>query len=277
MLQTNREEVPQMNREEEVQVRREEVQQTNMNREEVQQTNREEVQQTNREEEVQVSREEVQQTNQEEVVQMNREEEMQMSREEVRYKMYLLQSCWETYQSWLFEEGCGYTSEKMAEAGFLHTPPDVATCFLCQKQLEGWVPEDDPAAEHLSHSPKCGFITLKKKVQELSAEEAPECISHLHHTELRVINLKDELKKCKLDTTGIKRVLSERLKRDSSIRRSQQLHSVRLRTSSSFQKTEGATEVKKGQRLIEKEGMETGQVKFSVYLRAMGWSFSALL
>ncbi|KAG7259004.1 hypothetical protein CRUP_033951 [Coryphaenoides rupestris] len=39
------------------------------------------------------------------------------------------------------------------------------------KELEGWEPEDDPAAEHLSHSPKCGFITLKKKVEELSVEE----------------------------------------------------------------------------------------------------------
>ncbi|KAG7280285.1 hypothetical protein CRUP_026826 [Coryphaenoides rupestris] len=56
--------------------------------------------------------------------------------------------------------------------------------------------------------------------------------------------------------------------------------SVRLRTSSSFLKTEGATDVKKGQRLIEKEGMETGQVKFSVYLqylRAMGRGFSAMV
>ncbi|KAG7263587.1 hypothetical protein CRUP_035570 [Coryphaenoides rupestris] len=53
------------------------------------------------------------------------------------------------------------------------------------------------------------------------------------------------------------------LKRDGSIRRSQQLGSVRLRTSSSFLKTEGATDV-----------------KFSVYLqylRAMGWGFSTLV
>uniref|UniRef100_A0A8C5GHF6 ABC-type glutathione-S-conjugate transporter n=1 Tax=Gouania willdenowi TaxID=441366 RepID=A0A8C5GHF6_GOUWI len=57
--------------------------------------------------------------------------------------------------------------------------------------------------------------------------------------------------------------VSATLKRENSIRRSQ--HSV---------------EAKKGQRLIEKETMETGQVKFSIflqYMRAMGWGYTALV
>lgn len=37
---------------------------------------------------------------------------------------------------------------QMAKAGFIHTPsktsPDVAMCFFCLKELEGWQPEDDP-------------------------------------------------------------------------------------------------------------------------------------
>uniref|UniRef100_A0A4W6CQ51 ATP-binding cassette, sub-family C (CFTR/MRP), member 2 n=1 Tax=Lates calcarifer TaxID=8187 RepID=A0A4W6CQ51_LATCA len=52
---------------------------------------------------------------------------------------------------------------------------------------------------------------------------------------------------------------------------------VRLRKNSSIRKPENADESKKGQRLIEKETMETGQVKFSVflqYLRAMGWGYA---
>lgn len=36
----------------------------------------------------------------------------------------------------------------MARAGFVHTPsdnsPDIAMCFFCLKELEGWEPDDDP-------------------------------------------------------------------------------------------------------------------------------------
>ena len=37
---------------------------------------------------------------------------------------------------------------QMAKAGFIYTPsdnsPDIAMCFFCLKELEGWEPEDDP-------------------------------------------------------------------------------------------------------------------------------------
>ncbi|XP_074531508.1 ATP-binding cassette sub-family C member 2 [Halichoeres trimaculatus] len=71
--------------------------------------------------------------------------------------------------------------------------------------------------------------------------------------------------------------VSATLKRENSIRRSQRGGSVRLRKSSSLRKPEEAADLKKGQKLIEKEAMETGQVKFSVYLqymRAMGWGYA---
>ncbi|XP_023182733.1 canalicular multispecific organic anion transporter 1-like isoform X1 [Xiphophorus maculatus] len=69
------------------------------------------------------------------------------------------------------------------------------------------------------------------------------------------------------------------LKRENSIRRSQRGtgSSFRLRKDSTLKPTEDVGETKKGQRLIEKETMETGQVKFSVYLqylRAMGWGYT---
>ncbi|XP_069062017.1 baculoviral IAP repeat-containing protein 5.1-like [Pleurodeles waltl] len=36
----------------------------------------------------------------------------------------------------------------MAKAGFVHSPtmnePDVARCFFCLIELEGWEPDDDP-------------------------------------------------------------------------------------------------------------------------------------
>ncbi|XP_069809615.1 baculoviral IAP repeat-containing protein 5 isoform X2 [Dendropsophus ebraccatus] len=63
----------------------------------------------------------------------------------------------------------------MAAAGFIHCPggnsPDVAQCFFCLKELEGWEPEDDPMDEHKKHSPACLFLTLKKKPEELTLSE----------------------------------------------------------------------------------------------------------
>ncbi|PNJ88241.1 BIRC5 isoform 9, partial [Pongo abelii] len=50
--------------------------------------------------------------------------------------------------NWPFLEGCACTPERMAEAGFIHCPtenePDLAQCFFCFKELEGWEPDDDP-------------------------------------------------------------------------------------------------------------------------------------
>uniref|UniRef100_A0A669F1U5 Canalicular multispecific organic anion transporter 1 n=1 Tax=Oreochromis niloticus TaxID=8128 RepID=A0A669F1U5_ORENI len=70
------------------------------------------------------------------------------------------------------------------------------------------------------------------------------------------------------------------LKRENSIRRSQRNGSVRLRRNTSIKKSANADEPQKGQKLIEKETMETGQVKLGVflqYLRAMGWGYSAMV
>ncbi|KAM4591513.1 ATP-binding cassette sub-family C member 2 [Odontesthes bonariensis] len=70
------------------------------------------------------------------------------------------------------------------------------------------------------------------------------------------------------------------LKRENSIRHSQRGSSIRLRKNSTLKKSEDAREPNKGQRLIEKETMETGKVKFSVflqYLRALGWGYTAIV
>uniref|UniRef100_A0A8C1PCH2 Baculoviral IAP repeat containing 5b n=1 Tax=Cyprinus carpio TaxID=7962 RepID=A0A8C1PCH2_CYPCA len=43
---------------------------------------------------------------------------------------------------------CQCTPELMAKAGFAHCPsenePEVACCFYCLRELEGWEPEDNP-------------------------------------------------------------------------------------------------------------------------------------
>ncbi|XP_026172172.1 baculoviral IAP repeat-containing protein 5a [Mastacembelus armatus] len=92
-----------------------------------------------------------------------------------RTKMYFYENRLKTFEGWPFNEDCDCTPENMAKAGFIHTPsensPDIAMCFFCLKELEGWEPEDDPEKEHKSHSPSCQFINLKKKVEELTVEE----------------------------------------------------------------------------------------------------------
>ncbi|NXQ24037.1 BIRC5 protein, partial [Alaudala cheleensis] len=80
-----------------------------------------------------------------------------------------------TFRNWPFTEGCACTPERMAAAGFVHCPcensPDVAQCFFCLKELEGWEPEDEPLEEHKKHSADCGFLSLQKDPANLTMEE----------------------------------------------------------------------------------------------------------
>ncbi|KAM9364701.1 ATP-binding cassette sub-family C member 2 [Pholidichthys leucotaenia] len=74
--------------------------------------------------------------------------------------------------------------------------------------------------------------------------------------------------------------VSQTLKRENSIRRSLRNSSVRIKRNSSAKKPEDAAEPNKGQKLIEKETMETGHVKLVVfvqYMRAMGWWYSVMV
>ncbi|MBZ3876575.1 Kynurenine formamidase [Sciurus carolinensis] len=64
---------------------------------------------------------------------------------------------------------------QMAEAGFIHCPtenePDLAQCFFCFKELEGWEPSDNPIEEHKKHSSGCAFLSVKKRLEELTLSE----------------------------------------------------------------------------------------------------------
>ncbi|KAL4641040.1 canalicular multispecific organic anion transporter 1 [Arapaima gigas] len=71
-------------------------------------------------------------------------------------------------------------------------------------------------------------------------------------------------------------MVSLMLRRESTLRRSQRHASVKSKKNSLLKKPEILPEVKAGQKLVEKEAMETGKVKFSVYmqyLRATGWGY----
>ncbi|KAE9363597.1 BIR-domain-containing protein [Stipitochalara longipes BDJ] len=69
------------------------------------------------------------------------------------------------------------SAEELAKAGFFYYPtqsnPDNVACFLCHKALDGWEEDDDPLAEHLKHSPDCGWAivaTIEKQDGDLSQE-----------------------------------------------------------------------------------------------------------
>ncbi|KAF7243658.1 Baculoviral IAP repeat-containing protein 5.1 [Varanus komodoensis] len=81
-----------------------------------------------------------------------------------------------TFTEWPFKDKCKCTPENMANAGFIHCPnvgePDVAKCFFCLIELEGWEPEHDPWLEHSKRSKdSCGFLSLSKNVGDLTVEE----------------------------------------------------------------------------------------------------------
>ncbi|KAB0376231.1 hypothetical protein FD755_012874, partial [Muntiacus reevesi] len=88
---------------------------------------------------------------------------------------YLKNHCISTLKSWPFLEGCACISEQMATAGFIHRPtenkPDLARCFFCFKELEGWEPDDDPIEEHKKHSSGRIFLSVKKQFEELTLGE----------------------------------------------------------------------------------------------------------
>jgi len=81
-----------------------------------------------------------------------------------------------SFTDWPFTEaeGANCTAEKMAAAGFYLAPtddePDLARCFYCRRELDGWEPEDDPLSEHQRR--ECPFVILGKQQDEMSMEEA---------------------------------------------------------------------------------------------------------
>ena len=55
------------------------------------------------------------------------------------------------------------------------TEPDLVKCYYCQREIDGWEPEDDPWEEHLRRSgDPCPFITKGKKARELTVKDGLE-------------------------------------------------------------------------------------------------------
>uniref|UniRef100_A0A8C1PGX0 Baculoviral IAP repeat containing 5b n=1 Tax=Cyprinus carpio TaxID=7962 RepID=A0A8C1PGX0_CYPCA len=97
---------------------------------------------------------------------------------------------------------CQCTPELMAKAGFAHCPsenePEVACCFYCLRELEGWEPEDNPWSEHAKCSPNCAFLCMKKTFDKLTAIE----YFQLEQEWLRILKLLQRILHLKEPFTG---------------------------------------------------------------------------
>ena len=78
-----------------------------------------------------------------------------------------------TFKDWPFRDNCNCTPEAMAEAGFVFIgtskEPDLVACFYCQRELDGWEPQDIPMDEHKRR--ECPFVNMNKKPKDLSVED----------------------------------------------------------------------------------------------------------
>eukprot|EP01134_Creolimax_fragrantissima_P000593 CFRG0593T1 len=68
-----------------------------------------------------------------------------------------------TFKQWPFPAKSSANKVAMAEAGFYHPPrttKDNATCFRCDKNLDGWETTDDPVYEHRRGGRECFFLSM---------------------------------------------------------------------------------------------------------------------
>ncbi|EAA12739.3 AGAP008420-PA, partial [Anopheles gambiae str. PEST] len=88
-------------------------------------------------------------------------------------KIYLLQEDREkSFKHWPFSDDKQCSIQKMAEAGFYwhgtETEIDIAACFVCGKELDGWEESDDPWSEHRKHAPQCPFVKFGRPETHLT-------------------------------------------------------------------------------------------------------------
>ncbi|XP_053665065.1 baculoviral IAP repeat-containing protein 5 [Anopheles marshallii] len=91
-------------------------------------------------------------------------------------KIYLLQEDREkSFKHWPFTTDKQCSIQKMAEAGFYwhgtDIEIDIAACFVCGKELDGWEESDDPWSEHRKHAPQCPFVKYGRAEANLTCEE----------------------------------------------------------------------------------------------------------
>ncbi|XP_034247941.1 baculoviral IAP repeat-containing protein 5-like [Thrips palmi] len=112
-----------------------------------------------------------------------------------------------SFKRWPFKKGpCNPV--QMAEAGFYFigskSEPDLARCYVCCKELDGWEEHDNPWLEHKKHAPKCPYVLLDKKPADLTvkdmytleAERMKRVLVMRHEAQVKTLN---EIKACVLE------------------------------------------------------------------------------
>jgi len=93
-------------------------------------------------------------------------------------EMFSFHNRLESFAQWPHVD-CNCTPEKLADAGWFMigtaNEPDLVKCYYCQREIDGWEPEDDPWEEHLRRSgDPCPFIKKGKKARELTVKDGLE-------------------------------------------------------------------------------------------------------
>merc|ERR1711862_460507 len=77
---------------------------------------------------------------------------------------------------WPHSEDSSCNADKMADAGFYmvesNDSEDLARCFYCRRELDGWEEEDDPWQEHKRRP--CPFIKKGKLARNLTVKDQME-------------------------------------------------------------------------------------------------------
>ncbi|KAF3942342.1 hypothetical protein ABW19_dt0208269 [Dactylella cylindrospora] len=80
--------------------------------------------------------------------------------------------------------------ELMAKAGFYFKPAqgdeDNVACFLCQKNMSEWDPEDDPAEQHVRHNNSCGWALTMCRELVVDGEIASDPLGEEMHEARRM-------------------------------------------------------------------------------------------
>ncbi|KAK3931197.1 Baculoviral IAP repeat-containing protein 5 [Frankliniella fusca] len=118
-----------------------------------------------------------------------------------------------SFKYWPFKKG-SCCPEKMAEAGFYSlgkkSEPDLAKCYVCLKELDGWEQDDDPWSEHRKHAASCPYVILNKTPDQLTMkenlimqrEQLKKILILNHENKIRMINELQKVVRAELEKIG---------------------------------------------------------------------------